>query len=57
MKPIGLSIEIKIDPFTIAVVLFSCRAIYIITGTKVLVGELLNDVNKTSDITSFFTKL
>lgn len=57
MKPIGLSIEIKIDPFTIAVVLFSCRAIYIITSTKVMVGELLNDVNKTSDTTSFFTKL
>lgn len=55
MKPIGLSIEIRIDPFTIAVVLFSCRVIYIIT--KVLVGELLNDVNETSDITSFFTKL
>lgn len=46
----------RIDPFAIAVVLFSCMAIYIII-TKVSVGELLNYINETSDITSYFTKL
>lgn len=57
MKFIGFLIEIKIDFFIIVVVLFFCRVIYIIISIKVMVGELLNDVNKISDITLFFIKL